>query len=462
MFALTRRQARLLRAAVRRCASKRRPRGPDTVLRMISGKQGTFVFVRLEEAAIGCRLPTPPAQERHLAIPLELLARIEGSDDSPVTVEAASTTEGRAAWTDRGLPKSATFHIASTEDAGLPAMPSTFADTGRSLLEALHEAGRCATNGNACYDLTRLQIRGSAGQVIGTDARQALVMGGFAFPFDDDLLVPAVPLFGMREWAGESHVRVGRTPTGLCVGIGEWLVWLTEEREARFPDVGSVLRRNGGVRLKVGDDDAAALLAGLPKMPGAGDEHAPVTIGVGPSCCVRARENDAARPVELRLADSIANGPATAWTIDRRYLHRALLLGFREFSSRKAGDSLLAANGPNSYLFAQLDQSSMIGSVAVDPQTSEPTASPAASKPALSLIQRRTDMKPPDPRPGPEPNDGEPNDPLAEAEALRAMLGEALARSSRLVASLKSHRRQRKAIESAWSSLQQLKLGTGG
>lgn len=47
----------------------------------------------------------------------------------------------------------------------------------------------------------------------------------------------------------------------------------------------------------------------------------------------------------------------------------------------------------------------------------------------------------------------------SEAEALRAALGEAVARSARLVSALKNHRRQRKAIESAWTSLQQLKLG---
>ena len=70
-------------------------------------------------------------------------------------------------------------------------------------------------------------------------------------------------------------------------------------------------------------------------------------------------------------------------------------------------------------------------------------------------------MKPPDPRPAPDPSGGEPFDPLAEAEALRAMLGEALTRSSRLVSALKNHRRQRKAIESAWSSLRQLNPGTG-
>ena len=74
-------------------------------------------------------------------------------------------------------------------------------------------------------------------------------------------------------------------------------------------------------------------------------------------------------------------------------------------------------------------------------------------------------MRPPDPAANGQAEaaaGGEPVDPLAEAEALRAVLGEAVARSARLVSALKNHRRQRKAIESAWTSLQQLKLGSGG
>jgi hypothetical protein len=463
MFTLTRRRARLLRAAVRRCEPKGRPRGPDAALRVISGRQGTFVYAPLEEVTIGFRLPTPQSNERSLSVPMELLARVEGTEDSPATVEATSATEGRAAWTDRGIPKSTTFGITAKDCTDMPVMPAKFTVVDSSLLDALHEAGRCTAKEATRYDLIRLQVRGSAGQVIGTDGKQALVRGGFTFPFNDDLLVPAVPLFGMREWAGESPVRVGRTPTGLCVGIGDWLAWLTADKEGRFPDVGSVIRRNsGGVKLQIGDDDAASLLAGLPKMPGADEELAPVSIGVGRSCVLRARPSEGDRPVEVRLSNSCFEGPPTVWTMDRRYLHRALLLGFREFSSRKAGDSLLASNGPNSYLFAQLDASSAIGSAGNDQPDPEPVAHPAVSKPVLSLSQRRTDVKPPDPLPKPDPGDGEPFDPLAEAEALRAMLGEALTRSSRLVASLKNYRRQRKAIESAWSSLQQLKLGSGG
>ena len=57
------------------------------------------------------------------------------------------------------------------------------------------------------------------------------------------------------------------------------------------------------------------------------------------------------------------------------------------------------------------------------------------------------------------PPPGDPTDPLAEAEALRAALAEAAARAARLVAGLKQFRRERRALASAWTSLKHLNLG---
>jgi hypothetical protein len=49
-----------------------------------------------------------------------------------------------------------------------------------------------------------------------------------------------------------------------------------------------------------------------------------------------------------------------------------------------------------------------------------------------------------------------PGDALAEAEALRAQLQEALARTSRLVAALKERKREERAVKSAVASLRRL------
>lgn len=463
MYTLTRRKARLLRAAVRRCARKGGPRAPDPVLSLASHLKCSFAFVVLPDVTIGFRASAMPAADgRPVSVPLNWLAGVEGADDTPVTLEVVSAAEAKAAWTDRGEPKSAAVSLRKPA-ADMPALPVRWEPAERLLTAALHEAGRCAAVETGKYNLTRLQLRGKDGRVVGTDGKQALIMGGFRFPFAEDVHVPAVPVFGMKEWDREFGCRIGRTGDGVCVGIGEWLFWLKDDKDTRFPDVAGVIRRHaGGARLHVNDDDAAMLLANLPKMPGADDDYAPVTVCVGGACRVRARAEAGGQAVELRLTGSSGDGPPTFWTCDRRYLHRALLLGFRDFTARKPGESLLATGGPNSYVFAQLEPEAMVGSPGGGHSDPTDAAVSAPSKPALSRAQRNTDVNPPDTNSRPDPAGDEPPDPLAEAEALRAMLGEALTRSARLVTALKGYRRQRKAIESAWSSLQQLKLGQGG
>jgi hypothetical protein len=51
------------------------------------------------------------------------------------------------------------------------------------------------------------------------------------------------------------------------------------------------------------------------------------------------------------------------------------------------------------------------------------------------------------------------NDLIAEAETLRGLLGETTTRTQRLLAALKQHRRQAKAVEAAVVSLRQLSIG---
>ncbi len=59
-----------------------------------------------------------------------------------------------------------------------------------------------------------------------------------------------------------------------------------------------------------------------------------------------------------------------------------------------------------------------------------------------------------------DPGDGEEVlDPIAEAEAVKAALGEAGRRVGRLIASLRQIHKQRRVLQTAWTSLQQLGLG---
>ena len=69
------------------------------------------------------------------------------------------------------------------------------------------------------------------------------------------------------------------------------------------------------------------------------------------------------------------------------------------------------------------------------------------------------DPSPPDRNGHAEPPSGDLTDPLTEAEALRSALVEASNRAARLVASLRQYRKERRTLQTAWSSLRQLNLG---
>ena len=63
-----------------------------------------------------------------------------------------------------------------------------------------------------------------------------------------------------------------------------------------------------------------------------------------------------------------------------------------------------------------------------------------------------------DPRPQDSRERGGPTDLFAEAEALRGLLADALARSARVLAGLRQHRRQAHAVQAAMASLRKLHI----
>ena len=121
---------------------------------------------------------------------------------------------------------------------GSPTRRANSPGSAPEFLAALHECGRTAAREATRFALDRVQVRGRAGQVVGTDGRQALLWGGFRLPFADDVLVPAVPVFGAPELAGQPDVRVGRTASHLVVAAGPWAVWLPADTGRPVPGRG--------------------------------------------------------------------------------------------------------------------------------------------------------------------------------------------------------------------------------
>jgi hypothetical protein len=155
------------------------------------------------------------------------------------------------------------------------------------------------------------------------------------------------------------------------------------------------------------------------------------------------------------------SGDSALYVLNRHLLARALDLGFADFKGFGPGRPLLAHAANRRLVLMPLDPAA-----AVPP--GDPLSRPGST--ALVAPTPRTPQTPlerigPMPRPPLNGHSDEPAeasvlaaDPLAECDALGGLLRDAQARLARLAQSLKVVRRQRRAFESAVSSLRQLDL----
>jgi hypothetical protein len=463
MIALSRADVRRFRAVARRARPPGRHYGPAPPVR-VSADGGTLTLAaHLGEVVVALRAPTARPSAGAFTVSMADLDRFDGPAAGVVTLVKAGRSCATARWDDGAAPRTAELELV-TNDLAWPEEADRLVAMPPHFPAALHEAGRTAAREpGGRYGLHRVQVQGKAGRVVGTDGKQALVQGGYTSPFEDDLLVPAVPVFGSKELAAEAAVSVGRAGDWLYLVIGPWQVWLAIDREGRFPDVMAAFPRSCGIRIEIDDRDADAVLAALPGRAAGRDGPRPVTLDLGPAVAARARDDRAGEVVELPLPNTQYAGPPTRVVLDHGHLTRALALGFREFRTRGAGYPVAARADDRLYLTVALDPSA-----AVPPGGAAGPAAASAIHPAQPCsvpIPVRSDPMSTRDAPSPDrnghadPPHGEALDPLAEAEALRGALAEAAGRAARLVAVLKQFRRERRALASAWSSLKQLNLG---
>jgi hypothetical protein len=418
---------------------------------------------RAFRAAVGkCRAarsrdPAVPVLVRARAGTLTLFASL-GEVGLALTVTDAIGT-GKAVMPLDALDRPGSAELPAVQQADVPTpplLPETMAEITHLVLAALHEAGRTAAREQVRYALTRTQVRGSAGTIVATDGKQALVQGGFTFPFPEDVLVPAIPVFGCKELAGQNEVRIGMTASHLVVMAGPWTVWLLIDREGRFPDVeGAMPRSRLTTTLEL--QLPSAVLDGLRKIE-TGDA-ASLTLELGPTVLVRAARADGAPPVEIAIPGATVQGPPLRVAVQRSHWLRALALGLGRFKFTGADRPWIACDATRTYLAAALDPASAIGS---DQSQAVAPLSPLPDPPRRTLMSARPTPDPSRNGHADPPTDanGDLADPLVEAEGLRAALADAATRAARLVATLKQFKRERRALVSAWSSLKQLNLGS--
>lgn len=265
--------------------------------------------------------------------------------------------------------------------------------------------------------------------------------------------MPALPVFGSRELAGERSVRIGRTATHLVVEAGPWRVFLPVDRVGRYPDVVGVVPRHAPTTVVIDDRDATVLLAKVGGLPGADADHRPVTLAVdGGEVVLRAGDAKSDTVVSVRLRRSTASGPGLRAVIDRRVLVRALVLGCRR--ARLTADKPVLFEGKDTILLTvTLAPALAVGSK----PDANPTAITNVRTQKETAVKSETNGHPPNGR-----HDPPDADPLLLAEELRVALGDALAAAARLVGALKHQKKEKKALTQVWSSLKALNLGPGG
>jgi hypothetical protein len=319
-----------------------------------------------------------------------------------------------------------------------------------SFLQALDGAARTASHDRGRFACNRILLRGRDGAVIGTDGRQLLVQQGYSLPWTDDRLLPALPVFGCRELPKEELIRLGCIDNSVTLQIGSWLLALQADRTSRYPDVDKVIPTPGAgsIRLRLADEDVKLLLQALPRLPVLDDPHRPITLDLPDRISIRASAG-MERVEEVALPQAQREGPALQVVMDRRYLLRALQLGFTEVLLTSAAQPLLCRDARRIYVWMPLSDATPVPPAKRDRTTSH-SESPSRGPYMLEKQPNHVDEQ----HPGAKQT--QPCDAQTEAEALRGQLQAALARTSRLIASLKQQRRQSRAVRAAMAALRRL------
>ena len=229
-----------------------------------------------------CRYQQPIVQVADsLVFRSMVLAQLEGRTDTPVELERLEETKGRASFEDGGVPRSVDLDLVPTSSfPEMPAVPKKLASLPVEFLAAVHEASRTCAPSSTRFALSRIQLRGQKGEVAATDGKQLLLQRGFPFPWQENLLVPRLTVFGGREIELEETVGIGRTEKHVVLRVGAWTFWLAIDAASRYPDVEVVVPRTTSTtsHLHIDDADAAYLISILPKLPGTEDANAPITL----------------------------------------------------------------------------------------------------------------------------------------------------------------------------------------
>jgi len=217
--------------------------------------------------------------------------------------------------------------------------------------------------------------------------------------------------------------------------------------------------------------DATFLSDVIGRLPSDDPQYNPVTVDLNGKVLIRSRDAEQRRPTEVELTSSRLVGVPVVFNTDRRYVERAVRLGFREARILGPNSPVLCQDERRKYLWAILSPEGVI------PRSDDPIRIESRPQAAIRSTSRkhRSDVMPatksrPDTS---TPETAKPNNriarsrpatkggPTEQAIALRDSLRVAALAAHQLVRSLKQHKRQSRIVESTLASLKQLQKAAG-
>jgi hypothetical protein len=384
LIQLTRSLARQLRAVLRNSVLAGANRGTPLTIACCTGQQGLTIRAQGAEVGVEYHQPgeLPPDSIR---LSGEALDDFNGTKSTPVILENAAKNTVQARWDDAGVPQLKDY--GAKDDHPLPEFPAAveWAAQEPRLLTALAEAAKTTAKDTVRYALVKMQLRGARGQVVATDGRQLFVEAGFVFPWEDDVIVPAVPAFGSKGIPSDT-VAISRTPTHVGICVGPWTFWLQIDLQGRYPRTDEVIpakaSRKTICRLTAGEVDFLART--LPRMPGQEDPDDPVTVDLNGHLTVRTKGEGQTRITEVGLSHSTITGPSVRFRTNRCYLARALGLGLAELQIVDASTPVVCQDEKRTYVWMPLDKKGALAptddAVRISPPTNTVEPSPQAKE----------------------------------------------------------------------------------
>jgi hypothetical protein len=409
-------------------------------------------------------------------LPFTALADFDGKKDTTIQL----TKNGNsivASWQEGVVPQNRQYDPPEPQRSlKTPTPPKEMTEQPSTFLKAMQDANdTCAKASEGRYGTTCIQLRGKAGDIIGTDGRQLLRQGGFTFPWKEDVLLPAMSIYGCRELVGQP-IALGKTDDHVCLSAGPWKLFIAINKDARFPRVENVIPDTQSATLVHFDDqDSQFLTDNLSSLPGEDNENSPVTIDANGLVVVRARGSSQQPATELALVRSTTRGKTMSFAVNRFLLDRALRLGFKSLYVHADGKPVLYREANRDYVSLPLPKEAVVADDGKATRLRSTDHQPAVehSEPSESVASRQTSNGKPQAAPTnghTEPSvDTETNGTstakheangiaalIDEAEALKELLRDGYTRAHALAIAAKRYRKQARVVNSTLASLRQL------